>query len=291
MTRIDPRFVDLGPSPRRRRPTSRSIAAIAPDVVFAAARSEWIASPSRRSAMPVVAFDGESKAQLRDAMRLAGALFGPDARRAPRPGSPTSTTCGPGRRGDSRPSPSCRGSCSPARSGRASRAAPCTSPSSIEAAGGRPSAPTWGYWNDVGVEQVLAWDPEVVLVPPYGQASVAAVLDDPRVAPAPPSGRRRPPRAQARRPVGHARPRLGAGVVWLTELAAPRPDRPLLRRRGAFFYRALLRLRDRRRGGRRLVPALTIAPRASLRRWGPRVLAPSASRSGSSRRSCWRSSR
>jgi iron complex transport system substrate-binding protein len=49
----------------------------------------------------------------------------------------------------------------------------------IEAAGGSSvTANLSGYWNDVGVEQVLVWDPEWILVPPYGGASVAAVLED-----------------------------------------------------------------------------------------------------------------
>jgi hypothetical protein len=36
-----------------------------------------------------------------------------------------------------------------------------------------------GGWNDVDVEQVLTWNPDLVLVPPYGRASVEAIVEDP----------------------------------------------------------------------------------------------------------------
>ena len=50
----------------------------------------------------------------------------------------------------------------------------------IEAAGGV-SATTElvGYWNDVNLEQVAIWDPDVILVPPYGGASVEAITESP----------------------------------------------------------------------------------------------------------------
>jgi iron complex transport system substrate-binding protein len=48
----------------------------------------------------------------------------------------------------------------------------------IEAAGGiSVSADLSGYWNDVNLEQIAIWDPDVIIVPPYGGASVAAITD------------------------------------------------------------------------------------------------------------------
>ena len=48
----------------------------------------------------------------------------------------------------------------------------------IEAAGGiSVSADLSGYWNDVNLEQVAIWEPIVIIVPPYGGASVAAITD------------------------------------------------------------------------------------------------------------------
>jgi iron complex transport system substrate-binding protein len=36
-----------------------------------------------------------------------------------------------------------------------------------------------GYWNEVNLEQILLWDPDVILVPPYGPVQPANVLEDP----------------------------------------------------------------------------------------------------------------
>jgi len=48
----------------------------------------------------------------------------------------------------------------------------------IEAAGGiSVSKELLGYWNDVNLEQVVIWDPDIILVPPYGGASVAAITE------------------------------------------------------------------------------------------------------------------
>jgi iron complex transport system substrate-binding protein len=48
----------------------------------------------------------------------------------------------------------------------------------IESAGGiSVSTELSGYWNDVNMEQVAIWDPDLIIVPPYGGASVAAITD------------------------------------------------------------------------------------------------------------------
>jgi iron complex transport system substrate-binding protein len=179
MTRIDPRFPDLVAFAGQETTNVEAIAALAVDVVFASARSEWIASVESIG-VPVVVFDGESKAQLVDAMRLAGSLFGPDAAAraeawvayfedvSDRIALATGGLTDPPRvlfTGTSR-----------------TRVASGAMYQSflVEAAGGvNVSSSLGGYWNDVNVEQVLLWDPAVVLVPPYGQASVAAVVEDP----------------------------------------------------------------------------------------------------------------
>lgn len=50
----------------------------------------------------------------------------------------------------------------------------------IEAAGGiSVTDELVGYWNDVNLEQVALWDPDVILVPPYGGASVEAITESP----------------------------------------------------------------------------------------------------------------
>ena len=34
-----------------------------------------------------------------------------------------------------------------------------------------------GYWNNINLEQVVIWDPDVIIVPPYGGASVGAITE------------------------------------------------------------------------------------------------------------------
>lgn len=50
----------------------------------------------------------------------------------------------------------------------------------IEAVGGiLVSHDLRGYWNDVNLEQVLLWNPEVILIAPYGSVQPADFLDNP----------------------------------------------------------------------------------------------------------------
>lgn len=178
MERIDPRFPTLASVAAEQATSVEYLATLEPDLVFAAARSEWIESVEAVG-MPVVAFDGESAERLREAVRLAGALLGPDAAsRAEawvayyddvlaRVAAATADT-------GSMPSVLFTGS----QRTRVASGAMYQS-ALIAAAGGRSvTTDLSGYWNDVGVEQVLVWDPEWILVPPYGGASVAAVLED-----------------------------------------------------------------------------------------------------------------
>ena len=48
----------------------------------------------------------------------------------------------------------------------------------IEAAGGRSVTDhLFGYWNAVSLEQVLLWDPDVILIPPYGPVRPSDLLE------------------------------------------------------------------------------------------------------------------
>jgi iron complex transport system substrate-binding protein len=179
MERIDPRFPTLASVAAEQATSVEYLATLDPDLVFAAARSEWIESVEAVG-MPVVAFEGESPEALRAAVRLAGALLGPDAASRAEAwvayyddvlARVEAATAG----AEATPTVLFTGS---QRTRVASGAMYQTA--LIEAAGGRSvTADLSGFWNDVGVEQVLVWDPEWILVPPYGGASVAAVLEDP----------------------------------------------------------------------------------------------------------------
>lgn len=48
----------------------------------------------------------------------------------------------------------------------------------IEAAGGiSVTSELTGYWNNVNLEQVVVWNPDVIIVPPYGGATVEAITE------------------------------------------------------------------------------------------------------------------
>lgn len=50
----------------------------------------------------------------------------------------------------------------------------------IEAAGGvSVSSGLSGYWNEVNLEQILIWDPDVIVIAPYGPVTPEDVLSDP----------------------------------------------------------------------------------------------------------------
>lgn len=48
----------------------------------------------------------------------------------------------------------------------------------IESVGGiSASSELEGYWNNINLEQVVIWDPDIIIVPPYGGASVEAITE------------------------------------------------------------------------------------------------------------------
>ncbi len=237
MERIDPRFPDLASVAAQETTSVEYLATLSPDLVFAAARSEWVPSVEAIG-IPVLTFDGESPAGLREAMRLAGAVLGPDAAsraeawiryyddvlarvdEATGDGADATSVLFTGTE----------------RTRVASGVMYQTA--LIEAAGGRSvTEDLVGYWNDVGVEQVLFWDPELILVPPYGGASVEAVVDDPewgllqavrdeRV--------RRMPKLVA--PWDTPVPDSVLAVVWLAEVLHPEAAGLSCAEEVAFFY-------------------------------------------------------
>lgn len=179
MTRIDGRFPELSTVQAQESTNVEFIATIAPDIVFGAARSEWI-GPVEAIGIPVIVFDGESTEGLKGAMRLAGLLLGPDASaRAEawvayydhvleRVAAATADASG-------------AESVLFTGTKRTTVASGAMYQSALIAAAGGASATAAlpGYWNEVGVEQVLVWNPDLILVPPYGGASVEAIVDDP----------------------------------------------------------------------------------------------------------------
>ena len=108
----------------------------------------------------------------------------------------------------------------------------------IEAAGGiSVTQELAGYWNEVNLEQVLLWNPDVVLIPPYGPVQPADVLEDPDWAAirAVRNGRvHRMPRVIA--PMDAPVPESLLGVAWMASLFYPDRIRLDLKTEVKHFY-------------------------------------------------------
>ena len=93
----------------------------------------------------------------------------------------------------------------------------------IELAGGRSvSKNLKGYWNNVNLEQVLSWNPQVIVIAPYGKVTPNDILNDPdwQSITAVKSGRvYKMPRVIA--PWDAPVPDSLVGILWLAEVLHP----------------------------------------------------------------------
>ncbi len=108
----------------------------------------------------------------------------------------------------------------------------------IEIAGGvSASAGLTGYWNDVNLEQIAAWDPDVIIVPPYGGASVEAITDNPdwQILTAVQEGKvYRMPKLVA--PWDTPAPDSVLGIIWLAQRLFPELDTLDCAQQAEYFY-------------------------------------------------------
>ncbi len=93
----------------------------------------------------------------------------------------------------------------------------------IAAAGGQSvTGDLLGYWNEVNLEQILLWNPEVIVIPPYGLLQPADILENPDWAAiaAVKAGRvHRMPRVIG--PMDTPVPESLLGIVWMAKLFYP----------------------------------------------------------------------
>lgn len=178
MERIDPRFPERNAETPADTTNVEFVASLGTDLVLAGGNSEWV-GPVEAIGIAVLGFAGETPERMREAVRIAGSALGPDAAaRAEAWVAYYDRVLADVERVVSglaeRPRVLFTGT---ERTRVASGAMYQTA--IIELAGGvSVSAHLTGSWNDVDIEQVLTWNPEVVLVPPYGRASVGAVTED-----------------------------------------------------------------------------------------------------------------
>lgn len=178
MTRIDPLFPVRSRNQPEDTTNAEFVATLDVDLVLASSNSPWT-DPVEAIGVPVIGFEGETLERLRDAMRILGQALGPDAAARAEAwiayydsvlAAVAAATSG----AETRPAVLFTGT---SRTRVASGA--MYQSALIEAAGGRSvTAHLRGAWNDVDVEQVATWNPDLILVAPYGQASVAAIVED-----------------------------------------------------------------------------------------------------------------
>ena len=180
MRRLDPNFdtvMNAVSTLNQQEANIEELAALQPDLLLASARTDWLDAAGELG-LPVIRFEGESPERLKDAMTLIGAVLGPDAAyRAELFNAYYDGTLAEILAQTETIEPRARvlfSGTEPLRvaSGEMYQTA------MVEAAGGEPvTADLSGYWNDVNLEQVAIWNPEVIFYPPYGGANREAFTE------------------------------------------------------------------------------------------------------------------
>jgi len=183
MEKIDPRFPGLmGDDYFTQEDFNlEQAAALDPDLIVTSARTSWLETAAQLN-LSIFLFDAETPDRLKEAILLTGEIFGPQSSAYAeawvayydevinRVQSHTEVTTE-----NEKPKVLFTGT-EPLRvaSGEMYQT------DIINAAGGvSVSAGLSGYWNDVNLEQIVIWNPDVIIVPPYGGASVEAITESP----------------------------------------------------------------------------------------------------------------
>ncbi len=183
MARIDPRASEISSVMvmSQREINVEEAAAQEPDVILASTRTAWI-DAIRELQIPLVLYEGETLEALKESVLLTGQFLGPNA---------TARAEAWVVYYDSILAAIAEKTGALAEADRVKVLFTGTEPlrvasgdmyqtAMIEVAGGvSVSAELAGFWNDVNLEQILVWDPDVILVPSYGGASVEAITDSP----------------------------------------------------------------------------------------------------------------
>jgi iron complex transport system substrate-binding protein len=226
MERIDARFPDLISDDyfSQSEFNLEHAATLEPDLVIGGARSGWAESVSQLG-IDVFLMEAETPDQLKEAMLLIGQLFGPHAFAQAQAWVAyydwviENILIDTGRLTHEERVRVLFTGTEPLRvaSGEMYQT------DIIEAAGGiSVGANLSGYWNDVNLEQVAIWNPDVIIVPPYGGASVAAITDslEWQILPAVQTGKvYRMPKLVV--PWDTPAPDSVLGIIWMAERLNP----------------------------------------------------------------------
>ena len=181
MEKMDPRFPEvMGDEFFTQKDFNVEQAAVLnPDLIVTSARTSWLET-AENLGLDIFLFDAETPENLKEAMQLTGMLFGPTSSAIANAWisyydgivsaiqEQTSEMLD-----DERVRVLFTGT-DPLRVASGDM----YQTDIIQSAGGiSVSSELNGYWNDVDLEQVALWDPDVIIVPPYGGASVEAITE------------------------------------------------------------------------------------------------------------------
>jgi iron complex transport system substrate-binding protein len=187
MTAFDPRFPELsGFGMSQREINIEAVAGLAPELILTSTRTQWLDTAAELG-IPFILFEGETIAALQESVRLTGLAFGAgstalaerwiaeyDAIVAEIAAAVASASGEP-------PRVLFVGS-EPQRvaSGEMYQSAMIQAAGGVSVSGDLP-----GYWNDVNLEQVLLWDPEIIFVATYSPESYTTITTSPEWAAVP----------------------------------------------------------------------------------------------------------
>jgi iron complex transport system substrate-binding protein len=176
MTLIDPRFPDIASRTMTQKEINvEEVAQLAPDVILTSKRSQWLDAVAELN-IPVVLFEGETPDKLKEAVLIIGQILGPNTAAhadawiayydsiLAKIAEETASI-------DPQPSILIVGS-DPLRvaSGEMYQSFMASS------AGGKSvSADLAGYWNDSNLEQILVWNPDIIVAVPYSEGSADTI--------------------------------------------------------------------------------------------------------------------
>jgi len=226
MEKMDPRFPGIkgDDSFSQSEFNIEEAATLDPDLIIANARSSWLESAEQIN-VPIFLYDAENPEKLKEAALMTGQIFGPNSSVQAqawvhyfeavieRIGYQVSDVPE-----EDRLNVLFTGT-EPLRvaSGEMFQSY------IIDAAGGNSVTTNLvGYWNNVNMEQVVIWDPVVIIVPPYGGASVEAITDSPewQILDAVKEGRvYRMPKLVA--PWDTPSPDAVLGIIWMAQQLYP----------------------------------------------------------------------
>jgi len=245
MERIDPRFPTLASDDffSRQNFNIEEAAILDPHLIIGSARSSWLDVVDQLG-ISVFLMDAETPQQLQETVNLFGEMFGPHSSAQAQAWIEYYDfiiTEIADQMGDLSPEERVKVLFTGTEPLRVA-SGDMYQTDMIEAAGGiSVSADLLGFWNDVNLEQIAIWDPDIIIVPPYGGASVEAITESTewQILTAVQNGRvYRMPRLVA--PWDTPGPDSVMGIVWMVERLYPGLTAFSCESEAEYFYNTFL---------------------------------------------------